>query len=127
MKEVRRRLRSWPSLIYQGIRHVLTESYAPVPGPPWHTIVAGWLLDRVNRVSAHDEFRYVTASEVLIRPEESATIKHLTSFCELSLSYMELLETSLKRSNSLHHLLLCFTPVPRMSILESRIRSLSST
>ncbi len=49
-------------LIYQGARHALTESLAPVLGPPWRTTIADWLLGRTNGMPAHDEFRYVTAT-----------------------------------------------------------------
>jgi pimeloyl-ACP methyl ester carboxylesterase len=49
-------------VIYQGARHALTESLAPVLGPPWRATIAGWLLDRVNGLAVHDEFRYVTAT-----------------------------------------------------------------
>jgi pimeloyl-ACP methyl ester carboxylesterase len=52
-------------VIYQGARHALTESLAPVLGPPWRATIADWLLDRVNGVPMKDEFRYVTATGVL--------------------------------------------------------------
>jgi alpha-beta hydrolase superfamily lysophospholipase len=61
------RLNPAPStlLIYQGARHALTESLSPVLGPPWRASIADWLLDRVNGVAAHDEFRYVTSTGVV--------------------------------------------------------------
>jgi alpha-beta hydrolase superfamily lysophospholipase len=49
-------------VIYQGARHSLTESLAPVLGPPWRATIADWLLDRVNEIPARDEFHYVTAT-----------------------------------------------------------------
>ena len=49
-------------VIYQGARHALTESLAPVLGPPWRATIADWLLDRVNGIPAQDEFRYVTVT-----------------------------------------------------------------
>lgn len=51
-------------LIYQGARHALTESLAPVLGAPWRATIGDWLLDRVNGVPAHDEFCYVTANGI---------------------------------------------------------------
>lgn len=47
-------------LIYQGARHSLTESMAPVLGPPWRSEIADWLADRVAGQQARDEYRYVT-------------------------------------------------------------------
>ena len=49
-------------VIYQGARHALTESPAPMLGPPWRATIADWLLDRANGLPARDEVRYVTAT-----------------------------------------------------------------
>ena len=37
-------------ILYEGPRHALTESRAPVLGPSWQATVADWLLDRVSGV-----------------------------------------------------------------------------
>lgn len=61
-------------LIYQGARHALTESLAPVLGVPWRAALADWLLDRVKGVPAHDESHYVTATgaqEQRVHPRHS--------------------------------------------------------
>jgi fermentation-respiration switch protein FrsA (DUF1100 family) len=56
-------------LVYQGCRHSLSESLAPVLGPPWRNTIADWLLDRAQGVPATDDFRYVTGGgDVLSRP-----------------------------------------------------------
>lgn len=49
-------------LIYQGARHALTESMAPVLGPPWRLEIADWLADRVAGREARHENRYVTVA-----------------------------------------------------------------
>ncbi len=61
-------------LIYQGARHALTESLAPVLGVPWRAALADWLLDRVKGVPAYDESHYVTATgaqEQRVHPRHS--------------------------------------------------------
>jgi pimeloyl-ACP methyl ester carboxylesterase len=48
-------------LIYEGGRHGLQETLAPLLGPSWPNSVADWLLDRINGVPASSELRYVAA------------------------------------------------------------------
>jgi dienelactone hydrolase len=54
-------------VVYQGARHSLSESLAPVLGPPWRAMIADWLLDRVRGVPERDEFRFVAATGMVER------------------------------------------------------------
>lgn len=60
-------------LVYSGARHALTESPAPVLGPPFRTAIADWLADRARGVPAASDLRYVTAAgDVISRPHPRA-------------------------------------------------------
>jgi alpha-beta hydrolase superfamily lysophospholipase len=51
-------------LIYQGARHSLTESMAPILGPPWRSELMDWLADRLNGVPATSSYRSVNAAGI---------------------------------------------------------------
>jgi pimeloyl-ACP methyl ester carboxylesterase len=62
-------------LVYDGARHGLQESLAPVLGPPWATSVADWLLDRVQDVPAKSELRYVMGDGSVVERPHPRTAK----------------------------------------------------
>ncbi|MDL4814101.1 alpha/beta hydrolase [Actinomadura sp. OS1-43] len=49
-------------LIYQGARHSMTESMAPVLGPPWRSAIADWIADRIAGREAQSKYLYVTTT-----------------------------------------------------------------